>query len=210
MSSVSIGRLLRDRTTTSSLFRPKRESARFESTDCLMRWPGASWRNPCATQCTRLIRLERWSLKWLRVNSKAGTIEGLMQMAARCSPIRHEAEDLVHDVLLAAIEKGPRLRRFKGSRKGHPGQNGPVAIWLLAPSPKSVAGSRFFVLYQKTGVESVTQEGAAIWAAITNIKNAWETTMTTPTPLLTSSGSCPWPFPWPVHPPACPGNGSVA
>ena len=28
--------------------------------------------------------------------------------------------------------------------------------------------------------------------------------------LLTSSGSCPWPFPWPVHPPACPGNGSVA
>ena len=66
------------------------------------------------------------------------------------------------------------------------------------------------VLYQKSGVESVTQEGAAIWAAITNIENASETTMTTPTPLLTSSGSCPWPFPWPVHPPACPGNGSVA
>jgi DNA-directed RNA polymerase specialized sigma24 family protein len=35
-----------------------------------------------------------------------GTIEALMQMAARCSPIRHEAEDLVQDVLLAAIEKG--------------------------------------------------------------------------------------------------------
>jgi len=27
---------------------------------------------------------------------------------------------------------------------------------------------------------------------------------------LTFSVSCPWPFPWPVHPPACPGNGSVA
>jgi hypothetical protein len=45
-------------------------------------------------------------------------------------------------------------------------------------------------------------------AAITKIEDASE--MTTPVPLLTSSRSCPWPFPWPVHPPACPGNGSVA
>jgi hypothetical protein len=52
------------------------------------------------------------------------------------------------------------------------------------------------------------RRGAAIWAVITNIVNASE--MTTPVPLLTSSRSCPWPFPWPVHPPACPGNGSVA
>jgi hypothetical protein len=95
-----------------------------------------------------------------------------MQMTARCSPIRHEAEDLVHDVLLAAIEKGRNWRRFKGSRKGHPGQNGPVAIWLLAPSPKSVAGSRFFVLYRKTAWKSATQERAAFWAAITSIENA--------------------------------------
>jgi DNA-directed RNA polymerase specialized sigma24 family protein len=36
----------------------------------------------------------------------SATIEALMQTAARCSPIRHEAEDLVQDVLLAAIEKG--------------------------------------------------------------------------------------------------------
>lgn len=36
----------------------------------------------------------------------AGTIEALMQVAARCSAIRHEAEDLVQDVLLAAIENG--------------------------------------------------------------------------------------------------------
>jgi putative ABC transport system permease protein len=27
---------------------------------------------------------------------------------------------------------------------------------------------------------------------------------------LTSSGSCPWPCLWPVHPPACPDNGSAA
>jgi hypothetical protein len=172
MSSVSIGCLMRNRTTTSSSFRPKRESARFESTDCLTRWPGASWRNPCATQCTRLIGLERWSLKWLRVNSKTGTIEALMQMAARCSPIRHEAEDLVHDVLARRDRERPRLRRFKGRRKGHPGQNGPVAIWLLAPSPKSIAGSRFFVLYRKTAWKSATQERAAFWAAITSIENA--------------------------------------
>jgi len=64
--------------------------------------------------------------------------------------------------------------------------------------------------YRKNGVESATEEPGAIWAAITNIENASETTMTTPVPLLTSSGSFPWPFPWPVHPPACPGNGSVA
>jgi hypothetical protein len=31
-----------------------------------------------------------------------------------------------------------------------------------------------------------------------------------PTFLLISSGSCPWPSPWPVRPPACPGNESVA
>ena len=36
----------------------------------------------------------------------AGTIEALMQVAARCSAVQHEAEDLVQDVLLAAIEKG--------------------------------------------------------------------------------------------------------
>jgi RNA polymerase sigma-70 factor (ECF subfamily) len=34
------------------------------------------------------------------------TIEALMRVAAGCSVIRHEAEDLVQDVLLAAIEKG--------------------------------------------------------------------------------------------------------
>lgn len=33
------------------------------------------------------------------------TIKTLMRVAARCSLIRHEAEDLVQDVLLAAIEK---------------------------------------------------------------------------------------------------------
>jgi DNA-directed RNA polymerase specialized sigma24 family protein len=33
------------------------------------------------------------------------TIETLMHVAARCSVIRHEAEDLVQDVLLSAIEK---------------------------------------------------------------------------------------------------------
>ena len=32
--------------------------------------------------------------------------------------------------------------------------------------------SAFFVLYQKSAVELVTQEAAAIWAAITNIENA--------------------------------------
>ena len=32
---------------------------------------------------------------------------------------------------------------MRGGRKGHPAQNGPrpVAIWLLAPTPKSVARS---------------------------------------------------------------------
>src|SRR6266487_1736116 len=30
---------------------------------------------------------------------------------------------------------------MRSSRKGHPGQNGPVAIWLLATTPKSVARS---------------------------------------------------------------------
>jgi RNA polymerase sigma-70 factor (ECF subfamily) len=34
------------------------------------------------------------------------TIEALMRVAACCSVVRHEAEDLVQDVLLAAIEKG--------------------------------------------------------------------------------------------------------
>jgi RNA polymerase sigma-70 factor (ECF subfamily) len=34
------------------------------------------------------------------------TIEALMRVAVCCSVIRHEAEDLVQDVLLAAIEKG--------------------------------------------------------------------------------------------------------
>jgi hypothetical protein len=58
-----------------------------------------------------------------------------------------------------------------------------TSLWLINAAP-------FFVLYQKSTVESVTQEGTAIWAAITNIENASETTMTTPTPLLTSSGSC--------------------
>ncbi len=32
--------------------------------------------------------------------------------------------------------------------------------------------SAFFVLYQKSAVELVTQEGAAIWAAFTNIESA--------------------------------------
>ena len=163
---------MRDRTTTSSSFRPKRESARFESTDCLMRWPGASWRIRAATQCTRLIGLERWSLKWLRVNSKTGTIEPIDadggavfadSTRGRRSGARRSAR---------RDRERPRLRRFKGSRKGHPGQNGPVAIWLLAPSPKSVAGSRFFVLYRKTAWKSATQERAAFWAAITSIENA--------------------------------------
>jgi DNA-directed RNA polymerase specialized sigma24 family protein/predicted enzyme related to lactoylglutathione lyase len=35
----------------------------------------------------------------------AGTIETLMRVAARCSLVAHEAEDLVQDVLLSAIEK---------------------------------------------------------------------------------------------------------
>jgi glyoxylase I family protein len=34
-----------------------------------------------------------------------GTIEALMRVAARCSVVPHEAEDLVQDVLLSAIEK---------------------------------------------------------------------------------------------------------
>ena len=120
----------------------------------------------------RTVRARAVESDWLRVPSKTGTIEALMQMAARCSPIRHEAEDLVHDVLARRDRERPRLRRFKGSRKGHPGQNGPVAIWLLAPSPKSLAGSRFFVLYRKTAWKSATQERAAFWAAITSMENA--------------------------------------
>src|SRR5436190_12277156 len=36
-----------------------------------------------------------------------------------------------------------------------------------------------FFLYQKSSVESVTQEGAAIRAATTNIENASETTLAT-------------------------------
>ena len=136
---------MRDRTTTSSSFRPKRESARFESTDCLMRWPGASWRNPCATQCTRLIGLERWSLKWLRVNSKTSTIEALMQMAARCSPIRHEAEDLVHDVLLAAIEKAATA----AIQRQQEGPSGPEwsrsGYWLRAQNRSPDRGFSFCI-----------------------------------------------------------------
>ena len=34
-----------------------------------------------------------------------GTIDALMRVAARCSVVPHEAEDLVQDVLLSAIEK---------------------------------------------------------------------------------------------------------
>ena len=67
-----------------------------------------------------------------------------------------------------------------------------------------------FVLYRKNGVESATQEQGCDLGRDYQHRERLGTTMTTPTPLLTSSGSCPWPFPWPVHPPACPGNGSVA
>src|SRR5262249_49717777 len=38
----------------------------------------------------------------------------------------------------------PTARQVTGMRrstKGHPGQNGPVAVWLLAPTPQSVARS---------------------------------------------------------------------
>jgi hypothetical protein len=34
---------------------------------------------------------------------------------------------------------------MRRSRKGHLGQNGPVAIWLLAPTPKSVAKTALIV-----------------------------------------------------------------
>ena len=94
----------------------------------------------------------------------------MMQMAARCSPIPHKAEDLVHDVLLAAIEKGRDCGDSKAAGRAIRARM--VAIWLLAPSPKSVAGSRFFVLYRKTAWKSATQERAAFWAAITSIENA--------------------------------------
>lgn len=150
---------MRDRTTTSSSFRPKRESARFESTDCLMRWPGASWRNPCATQCTRLIGLERWSLKWLRVNSKTGTIEALMQMAARCSPIRHEAEDLVHDVLLAAIEKGRDCGDSKAAGRAIRARMALSRSGYWLRGPKSVAGSRFSFCIEKRRGNQLLKSG---------------------------------------------------
>jgi hypothetical protein len=78
----------------------------------------------------------------------------------------------VRDVLLAAIEKGRDCGDSKAAGRAIRGQNGPVAIWLLAPSPKSIAGSRFFVLYRKTAWKSATQERAAFWAAITSMENA--------------------------------------
>src|SRR5262245_23729603 len=36
---------------------------------------------------------------------------------------------------------------MRSSRKGHRGQNGPVAIWLSAPTPQSVASSAFSASY---------------------------------------------------------------
>src|SRR5690242_2651802 len=50
-----------------------------------------------------------------------------------------------------------------------------TSLWLINAAP-------FFALYQKSTVESVTQEGTAICVAITNIVNVSETKMTTPTP----------------------------
>ena len=43
---------------------------------------------------------------------------------------------------------------------------------------------RFSFSIKKAGWNQLLRRGAAIWAAITNIENASETTMTTPTPLL--------------------------
>jgi|SRR5579872_3372756 len=47
-----------------------------------------------------------------------------------------------------------------------------------------------FILCRKPAWNQLLRSEAAICVAITNIENASETTMTTPTLLLTSSGSC--------------------
>lgn len=78
----------------------------------------------------------------------------------------------MHDVLLAAIEKGRDCGDSKATGRAIPARMAPAAIWLLAPSPKSVAGSRFFVLYRKTAWKSAIQERVAFWAAIISIENA--------------------------------------
>jgi DNA-directed RNA polymerase specialized sigma24 family protein len=39
------------------------------------------------------------------VTIEEGTIRALMRVAARCSVVPHEAEDLVQDVLLSALER---------------------------------------------------------------------------------------------------------
>jgi hypothetical protein len=46
---------------------------------------------------------------------------------------------------------------MRRSRKGHPRQNGPVAIWLLAPNPESVARSASLVV-QAEGCAPTTPE----------------------------------------------------
>ena len=38
------------------------------------------------------------------------------------------------------------VTRMRGSRKGHPGQNGPVAIWLLAPTQNRLPDRRCSLL----------------------------------------------------------------
>jgi RNA polymerase sigma-70 factor (ECF subfamily) len=51
-------------------------------------------------------RRYRDSIRKMATNEiSSGTIEALLRLAARCSVIRHEAEDLVQDVLLSAVEK---------------------------------------------------------------------------------------------------------
>src|SRR5215471_10620999 len=58
----------------------------------------------------------------------------------------------------------------------------------------------------KNGVESATQERGCDLGRDYQHQERLVNDDATPTPLLTSLGSCPWPSPWPVHPPACPSN----
>ncbi len=108
------------------------------------------------------------------------------------------------------IYRRPQMGRSRPKRKYTNRKNQPPSgrrPWSWRPPLYTVA---FLILCQKTSVESVAQEGGRRLGRDYQHQERPETTTTTLTPLLTSSGSCRWPFLWPVHPPACPGNGSVA
>src|SRR5262245_24701339 len=51
------------------------------------------------------------------------------------------------------------------SGKDHPGQDGPVAIWLLAPIPKSVAGSALIATNYGALADAWTAETAPLAAS---------------------------------------------